>query len=152
MMLCVSVAASQTLGHRPRCIIWHSKAGNLPYSDRSARAKGIFVCLKYLPVIQILKHPVLTSPANYVSAVVLLKTSTTEKYDPVVPSQLTVSSSLIPSCYAAAVMRTLPSLVTPMAVLWLSRPLSASRLWETKSNSSVPPAFHIVDARDRLDR
>ncbi|KAG1739703.1 hypothetical protein EDB19DRAFT_1978099 [Suillus lakei] len=42
----------------------------------------------HIPTIQILKHPVISSLANYVNAL-LSKDSTTEEYDPIVPLQLT---------------------------------------------------------------
>ncbi|KAG0703386.1 atromentin synthetase [Suillus ampliporus] len=44
--------------------------------------------LPEIPTIQILKHPVLSSLANYVNALVS-KDSTAEEYDPIVPLQLT---------------------------------------------------------------
>src|SRR6267154_3303709 len=44
--------------------------------------------LPEIPTIQILKHPVISSLANYVNALVS-KDSTTEEYDPIVPLQLT---------------------------------------------------------------
>lgn len=44
--------------------------------------------LPEIPTIQILKHPVISSLANYVNAL-LSKDSTAEEYDPIVPLQLT---------------------------------------------------------------
>lgn len=44
--------------------------------------------LPEIPTIQILKHPVISSLANYVNAL-LSKDSTVEEYDPIVPLQLT---------------------------------------------------------------
>jgi len=44
--------------------------------------------LPEIPTIQILKHPVISSLANYVNAL-LSKDSQTEEYDPIVPLQLT---------------------------------------------------------------
>ncbi|KAG1729434.1 atromentin synthetase [Suillus lakei] len=44
--------------------------------------------LPEIPTIQILKHPVIASLANYVNAL-LSKDSSTEEYDPIVPLQLT---------------------------------------------------------------
>ncbi|KAG1728369.1 atromentin synthetase [Suillus paluster] len=44
--------------------------------------------LPEIPTIQILKHPVISSLANYINAL-LSKDSTTEEYDPIVPLQLT---------------------------------------------------------------
>ncbi|KAG1761390.1 Alpha/Beta hydrolase protein, partial [Suillus occidentalis] len=44
--------------------------------------------LPEIPTIQILKHPVISSLANYINAL-LSKDSTAEEYDPIVPLQLT---------------------------------------------------------------
>ncbi|KAG2125130.1 Alpha/Beta hydrolase protein [Suillus clintonianus] len=81
--------------------------------------------LPEIPTIQILKHPVVSTLANYVNAS-LSKDSRTEEYDPIVPLQLTgnktpifvhpgvgepghpffTSMDEMVSCYAAAVKRT----------------------------------------------
>ncbi|KAG1734880.1 atromentin synthetase [Suillus paluster] len=50
--------------------------------------------LPEIPTIQILKHPVVSSLANYVNAL-LSKDSQTEEYDPIVPLQLTGSKTPI---------------------------------------------------------